>query len=141
MKNGNFIIGKYFINPNTSVKDFKNIDFDITVLDDNYKVYRFKEKQDIGNMTFFVSFVVIDNIIKRIRLSNADEKYRVKGYSDMTNEKLKILRKSHDDFLNKYLGNPNKEGLTGIQYNFNWGTITSYLYIQDGSCGIEIKYI
>ncbi len=101
-------------------------------------VYISKSGQKLGDMIFWVTITCIDGIIQKIELSNSDEKYKM-NYSNMKSETLLELKGTHDTFLEKHLGMPDKKSIGTKEYLYSWGTIISFLDNKTGDC--EIGYV
>lgn len=99
MKNGYIKFNKYNITPNVNCDILNEEDFNIFKLEDNI-IYISKEPQDINGTNFWVTFSCVDNIIKKIELNNASEKYKM-NYGNMKNNLVQGLKNEYDEFLKK----------------------------------------
>lgn len=139
IKDGIFQFSEIKIIPNMNSTNIDNKDIFNKVELDNTTFYLTKVKQRLGNMSFWIRLMVINGIVKKIELRNADEKYKM-NYSNMTNELLEEKYQSHNIFLAEHIGKPNNESLGGKEYLFNWGSIYSFKDIKTGDCGIVVEY-
>ena len=83
---------------------------------------------ELCGSNFWVTIYFEGIHIKKVELSNADEKYKA-NYQTMDN-----------DFLLNNLGSSYKENLSGREYEYQWGKIMSYFDIKSAEAGIVICY-
>lgn len=138
MINGRINIGKYSIAPNTSDMILQKEEFNAVNMGET-NVYISKSGQKLDDMMFWVTITCIDGIIKKVELSNSDDKYKM-NYSNMKDETLLELKEIHDNFLEQHLGTPDKKSVGTKEYLYSWGTIISFLDNKTGDCGILIRY-
>ena len=91
-------------------------------------VYTSKNPLELCGSNFWVTIYFEGIHIKKVELSNADEKYKA-NYQTMDN-----------DFLLNNLGSSYKENLSGREYEYQWGKIMSYFDIKSAEAGIVICY-
>lgn len=94
---------------------------------------------ELCGSNFWTTIYFDEKHIKKVELSNADEKYKM-NYQIMDSTILEDLRKENDDFLLNNLGPSNKENLSGREYEYQWGKIMSYCDIKSAKAGIVICY-
>lgn len=138
MKNGKLKLGKYAIEPTTSMDMFQSDEFNV-IKTKNGIVYISKKPLELGGSNFWTTIYFDEINIKKVELSNADEKYKM-NYQTMDSTILEDLRKANDDFLLKNLGLSDKENLSGREYEYPWGKIMSYFDIKSAKAGIVICY-
>lgn len=138
MKDGKLKLGKYDIEPMTSIDMFQNGEFNIIKIK-NGTVCISKKPLELCGSNFWVSINFEEMHIRKIELSNADEKYKM-NYQTMDGTILESLRKENDNFLLNNLGVPDKENIFGQEYEYTWGKIMSYFDIKSAEAGIAICY-
>ncbi|MBS5988020.1 hypothetical protein [Clostridium sp.] len=139
MKNGKLKLGKYIIEPKTKADVLQSDEFNIINMK-NEKVYISKMPLELYGSKFWTSIYCKEAFIKKIDLCNADKKYKM-SYKTMTGTALQELRKENDKFLLDNLGNPNKENISGLEYDYSWGKILSYFDNKSAQAGIVINYV
>ena len=139
MKNGKIKLGRYIIEPKTSI-DILNADEFNVIKFNTGKVYISKEPMELNKEKFWTTIFCDNKIISKVELSNAEEKYKM-NYQTMNDNILKELRKHNNDFLKNELGIPSNESITGIEYDYAWGKIFSYYDNKSSETGIVIVYI
>ncbi len=102
-------------------------------------VYISKNPLKLYGSKFGVTIYFEEMHIKKVELSNADEKYKM-NYQTMDSTILEKLRKENDDFLLNNLGPSGKENLSGREYEYPWGKIISYFDFKSAEAGIAICY-
>lgn len=138
MKDGFIKIGNYNIFPNTNADILVREDFNVVKLEKDL-MYISKEPKEINEVKFGVTFLCKDNIIKKIELCNALEKYKM-NYENMKDKLVQELKSAHDDFLINNLGQPDKKSISSIEYDYLWGNIISYHDEKSSESGIVIVY-
>ena len=106
MRNGKLKVGKYDIEPTTSVDTFSSDEYNI-INTKNGIVYISTNPFEISGSKFWVTIYFEKKYIKKVELSNADEKYKM-NYQTMDSTLLEKLRKENDEFLLNNLG-PSKK--------------------------------
>lgn len=102
MKNGKIKLGRYIIEPKTSI-DILNADEFNVIKFNTGKVYISKEPMELNKEKFWTTIFCDNKIISKVELSNAEEKYKM-NYQTMNDNILKELRKHNNDFLKNELG-------------------------------------
>ena len=138
MRNGKFKIGKYNIEPTTSVDTFPSGEYNV-VNTKNGVVYISKKPLELCGSDFWVTIYFEKMNIKKIELNNANEKYKM-NYQTMDSITIEHLRKENNDFLINNLGSSNNEKLSGLEYEYSWGKIISYFDFKSAEAGIVIYY-
>lgn len=138
MRNGKLKVGKYDIEPTTSVDTFPSDEYNIINIK-NGIVYISKNPFEISGSKFWVTIYFEKKYIKKVELNNADEKYKM-NYQTMDSTLLEKLRKENDEFLLNNLGSSKKENLSGLEYEYPWGKVMSYFDIKSAEAGIAICY-
>lgn len=138
MRNGKLKLGKYNIEPTTSVEMLQSDEFNV-IKTKSRIVYISKNPLELGGLNFWVTIYFEEMHIKKVELSNADEKYKM-NYHTMDSTILENLRRENDDFLLNNLGPSYKENLSGREYEYQWGKIMSYFDIKSAEAGIAICY-
>lgn len=138
MQNGILKVGKYVIKPNTSVDTIPRDVFNV-VNTKNGEVYISKNPVELLGVNFWMTIYFEKNHIKKVELSNANEKYKI-NYKTMNSTILKQLKKENNDFLLNNLGAAHKENLSGLEYEYQWGKIMSYFDSKSAEAGIVIYY-
>ena len=127
IKDGKLELGKYNIEPTTNVEMLQSDEFNV-IKTKNGIVYTSKNPLELCGSNFWVTIYFEGIHIKKVELSNADEKYKA-NYQTMDN-----------DFLLNNLGSSYKENLSGREYEYQWGKIMSYFDIKSAEAGIVICY-
>lgn len=138
MKDGCINFSKYNITPDKNCDILDEKDFNIVKCGEDI-VYISKEPQDIKGMKFWVTCVCVNNIIKKIELNNASEKYKM-NYGSMKSNLVQELKNQYDEFLIKNLGQPNSKSIASMEYDYSWGKIVSYYDNKSVESGIIIVY-
>lgn len=138
MKNGKLKVGKYDIGPMTSADMLRSDEFNVIKTKKGI-VYISKNPLELYGSKFWVTIYFEEMHIKKVELSNADEKYKM-NYQTMDSTILEKLRKENDDFLLNNLGTLGKENLSGQEYEYPWGKIISYFDFKSAEAGIVICY-
>lgn len=138
MKNGKLKLGKYAIESTTSIDMLQSDEFNV-IKTKNGIVYISKKPLELCGSNFWTTIYFDEINIKKVELSNADEKYKM-NYQTMDSTILEDLRKANDVFLLKNLGPSDKENLSGREYEYQWGKIMSYFDIKSAKAGIVICY-
>ena len=138
MKNGKLRLGKCDIESTTNVDMLQRDEFN-EIKTRNGAVYISKNPLELCGSNFWVTIYFEDMHIKKIELSNADEKYKM-NYQTMDSSILEKMRKENDDFLLNNLGPSNKKTLSGLEYEYQWGKVMSYFDIKSAEAGIVICY-
>lgn len=138
MRNGKLKLGKYNIEPTTCVDMLQSDEFNV-IKTKNGIVYISKDPLQLYGSNFWVTIYFEQMHIKKVELSNADEKYKM-NYQTMESTILENLRKENDDFLVNNLGFSYKDNLSGREYAYQWGKIVSYFDIKSAEAGIAICY-
>lgn len=138
MKNGKLKVGKYNIGPTTSVDTLPSEEYNV-INTKNGIVYISKSPFELSGIKFWVTIYFEKRHIKKVELSNANEKYKM-NYQTMDSTILEQLRKENNDFLINNLGPLNKENLSGLEYEYPWGKVMSYFDIKSAEAGIVICY-
>ena len=138
IKDGKLELGKYNIEPTTSIEMLQSDDFNV-IKTKNGIVYTSKSPLELCGSNFWVTIYFEEIHIKKVELSNADEKYKM-NYQTMDSTILENLRKENNDFLLNNLGPLYKENLSGREYEYQWGKIMSYFDIKSAEAGIVICY-
>lgn len=138
MKNGKLKVGKYNIGPTTSVDTLPSDEYNV-INTKNGIVYISKSPFELSGIKFWVTIYFEKRHIKKVELSNANEKYKM-NYQTMDSTILEQLRKENNDFLINNLGPLNKENLSGLEYEYPWGKVMSYFDIKSAEAGIVICY-
>ncbi len=138
MKNGKLRVGEYDIEPTTSVDMLPSDEYNV-INTKNGVVYISKSPFELSGAKFWVTIYFEKMHIKKVELSNANEKYKM-NYQTMDSTILEQLRKENNDFLRNNLGPSNKENLSGLEYEYPWGKVMSYFDIKSAEAGIVICY-
>lgn len=138
MKNGKLKLGKYAIEPTTSIDMLQSDEFNV-IKTKNGIVYISKKPLELCGSNFWTTIYFGEMNIKKVELSNADEKYKM-NYQTMDSTILEDLKRANDDFLLKNLGPSDNENLSGREYEYPWGKIISYFDIKSAKAGIVICY-
>lgn len=138
MKNGKIKLGKYDIEPTTRIDMFQSDEFNVIKIKKG-TVYISKSPMELMGSNFWVSIYFEEMHIKKIELSNADEKYKM-NYQTIDSTILERLTKENDAFLLNNLGTSYKENISGREYEYAWGKIMSYFDIKSVETGIVICY-
>ncbi|WP_455721132.1 hypothetical protein [Agathobacter sp.] len=138
MQNGILKIGKYVIEPTTNVDTLPSDEYNV-INTKNGIVYISKNPLELLSVRFWVTIYFDKLHIKRVELSNADEKYKI-NYKTMNNKIIEQLRKENNNFLLNNLGTANKESLSGLEYEYSWGKVMSYFDFKSAEAGIVICY-
>lgn len=139
MKEGKLNLGKYTITSQTTYDVLDDEDFNIVNIEENI-IYISKNPISINENKFWVTIYFERNVVKKIELCNADEKFKM-NYRTMKSDLVEELRKAHDSFLEKNLGMPDKKNISSVEYIYAWGKIISYYDNKASECGIVICYI
>lgn len=138
MKNGMLRIGKYVIEPSTSVDTLPSEEYNV-INTKNGIVYISKEPFELSGTKFWVTIYFKKMHIKKVELSNATEKYKM-NYQTMDSTVLEQLRIENNNFLLNNLGPAHKENLFGLEYEYSWGKIMTYFDLKSAETGIVICY-
>ena len=138
IKDGKLKLGKYNIEPTTSIEMLKSDEFNV-IKTKNGIVYTSKSPLELWGANFWATIYFGEIHIKKVELSNADEKYKM-DYQTMDSTILENLRKENNDFLLNHLGSSYKENLSGREYEYQWGKIMSYFDVKSAEAGIVICY-
>lgn len=101
--------------------------------------YNFKNPQRLSGELLWVRVVFKNKYISSIELRNADIKLK-NCYDNWSEDRVELIRKSHDKWLMNQLGQPDEIKQTGIKYTYAWGEIMSYYDFKGGDSGIIINY-
>lgn len=137
MRHGKFKLGKYDIDPTTKADMLQGDEFNVIKIE-NGTVYISKTPLGLCGSKFWVSIYFEEIFIRKIELSNADEKYKM-NYQTMDSAILESLKKENDEFLLNNLGHSYKENISGREYEYSWGKIRSYLDLKSAEAGIVIN--
>ena len=99
MKNGKLKLGKYAIEPTTSIDMLQSDEFNV-IKTKNGIVYISKKPLELCGSNFWTTIYFGEINIKKVELSNADEKYKM-NYQTMDSTILEDLKRANDDFLLK----------------------------------------
>ena len=114
MKNGKIKLGRYIIEPKTSI-DILNADEFNVIKFNTGKVYISKEPMELNKEKFWTTIFCDNKIISKVELSNAEEKYKM-NYQTMNDNILKgLLLEVKDTSVMIYPGKF-KEWKKGIKY-------------------------
>lgn len=138
MQNGILRVGKYAIEPTTSVDTLPSDEYNV-INTKNGIVYISKNPFELLGAKFWVTILFEKMHIKKVELSNADEKYKM-NYKTMDSTILEQLRKENNDFLLNNLGPSHKENLSGLEYEYPWGKVMSYFDFKSAEAGIVVCY-
>ena len=118
IKDGKLKLGKYNIEPTTSIEMLQSDEFNV-IKTKNGIVYTSKKPLELWGSNFWVTIYFEGIHIKKVELSNADEKYKM-NYQTMDSTIL--------------------ENLYGREYEYQWGKIMSYFDVKSAEVGIVICY-
>ena len=138
IKDGKLKLGKYNIEPTTSIEMLQSDEFNV-IKTKNGIVYTSKKPLELWGSNFWVTIYFEGIHIKKVELSNADEKYKM-NYQTMDIAILENLRRENDDFMLNNLGPSYKVNLSGREYEYQWGKIMSYFDVKSAEAGIVICY-
>ena len=138
IKDGKLKLGKYNIEPTTSIEMLQSDEFNV-IKTKNGIVYTSKNPLELFGSNFWVTICFEGIHIKKVELSNSDEKYKM-NYQTMDIAILDNLRRENDDFLLNNLGPSYKVSLSGRKYEYQWGKIMSYFDVKSAEAGIVICY-
>lgn len=138
MQNGILRVGKYAIEPATSVDTLPSDEYNV-VNTKNGIVYISKNPIEVLGAKFWVTIYFENMHIKKVELSNADEKYKM-NYHTMNSTILEQLRKENNDFLLNNLGPSHKENISGLEYEYPWGKVMTYYDFKSAEAGIVVCY-
>ena len=138
MQNGIIKVGKYVIEPTTSVATLPSDEYNV-INTKNGVVYITKKPLELFGVKFWVTIYFDKMHIKKVELSNASEKYKI-NYQTMNSTILEQLKKENNDFLLNNLGPASKENLSGLVYEYPWGKVMSYCDFKSAETGIVICY-
>ena len=91
MKNGKIKLGRYIIEPKTSI-DILNADEFNVIKFNTGKVYISKEPMELNKEKFWTTIFCDNKIISKVELSNAEEKYKM-NYQTMNDNILKDIKR------------------------------------------------
>lgn len=138
MNEGKVEIAQYSISPNTKTTILREDDFSI-YNGKSHKVFVSKNPLECYGTTFWVTIYPKESMIVKIELSNANEKYRM-NYKTMSDDLIDELRQDNDMFLRGLYGNPDEITVSGIRYEYTWGSVCSYYDNRSAQAGIVINY-
>lgn len=138
MQNGILRVGKYAIEPTTRVDTLPSDEYNV-INTKNGIVYISKNPFELLGAKFWVTIYFEKMHIKKVELSNADEKYKM-NYHTMDSTILEQLRKENNDFLINNLGPSHKENLSGLEYEYPWGKVMTYFDFKSAEAGIVVCY-
>ncbi len=139
MQNGILRVGKYAIEPTTSVDTLPSDEYNV-INTKNGLVYISKNPLELLGVKFWMTIYFEKMHIKKVELSNADEKYKM-NYQTMDSTILEQLRKENNDFLLNNLGPSHKEHLSGLEYEYPWGKVMTYFDVKSAEAGIAVCYV
>lgn len=138
MQDGKLRVGKYDIEPTTSIDMLPSDEYNV-INTKNGMVYISKSPFELSGSKFWVTIYFEKMRIKKVELSNADEKYKM-NYQTMDSTIIEQLREENDNFLLNNLGPSNNDNLSGLEYEYPWGKIMSYFDLKSAEAGIVIYY-
>ena len=86
------------------------------------------EHVNVDEYEFNIRILFINNQIAKIELVPINLEIEDPGYPDENYQLTK--KKMADSFLRKYLGNPPKEREDVLLYEFDWGTVSSVIFLS-----------
>lgn len=131
----NIVIDKK-LNKNKFINYFAH---DLMPYDSNDEIFVFSKSYKIYDMGFWVIVGFDKDNIVYIELENSDESLS-NSYSSWSNNKVKLKRQSHNEWLKKRLGAPDIIKDNDTIYKLQWGTVTSYVDPRSGNVSISIRY-
>ncbi len=136
INNGNVMIGNTVLNNSISIKEFINSDVFKSVYksDINSKHQKFFLKpQKIDEEYFYIYLFFDENeLLNVLFLFMTDNEEMPTGKKWSLESEMK-LKKQHDEWLKKNIGNP--------PYDYYWGSISSDYDNRSASSSITIRYI
>lgn len=138
---GKIIINNKEIYNGMSSVSFKNLFLaDVnSYINGNIERDNFKSPQMIEGLLLWVKVIFKNNILSSIELKNSDINLK-NSYDNWSDDKVKLKRKSHDEWLINNLGQPHDRMPVALKYIYNWGEIVSYYDPKGGDSGILITY-
>lgn len=138
--------GKIIINNKEIYNGMSSVSFKNSFLADvnsyingNIERDNFKSPQMIEGLLLWVKVIFKNNILSSIELKNSDINLK-NSYDNWSDDKVKLKRKSHDEWLINNLGQPHDRMPVALKYIYNWGEIVSYYDPKGGDSGILITY-
>lgn len=137
---GSFFINDRVIHPLLTKDNFlRNFADELEDKEISSNIFEFAEPTEINGLSFYVSFIFIEDVLRGVNLSNSDEKLR-NSYANWSNERNRLKRESHDGWVKNQFGEPFKKSEVAFIVTRDWGEVTSYTDMKGGNVGISIIY-